>query len=94
MRTGAQNRYAPRVTPIGHVDAPQNAGMAIHQRLNRRLNGNAVLVFVNAAGDIYAVKDDSETAMQARPGQIVGTYTRRADPGDIAGDIEAWRAAA
>lgn len=86
-------RYA-RVQPIGSVAEAEQTGRAIHERLNRRLNGNAVLVFVDREGSVFAVNSQSDTADVVPAKQIVGTYTRRAPPLDIAGDIEAWRTAA
>jgi hypothetical protein len=82
-----------RVSPMGHVSDAEDAAAAIHRRLQLRLNDNRLCVFVS--GDhIFAAKEDSIVAQTASPFSIVGVYNRRATPVDIAGDIEAWRAAA
>jgi hypothetical protein len=82
-----------RVSPMGHITDAEDAAAAIFRRLQARLNGNTLCVFVD--GDhVFAAKEDSAVAQTASPFAIVGVYTRRATPVDIAEDIEAWRAAA
>lgn len=92
MREGPQ-RYARRgVKAIGSIDLPMSAAIAIHRRINGRLASNLRdLVFADESGSIYAVSDDSQAAVLTKPWEIIGTYTRTADPADIAADIEAWR---
>jgi DNA-binding LytR/AlgR family response regulator len=79
---------------VGTIDMPMSAGMAVARKLNSRLDNARVLVVFVIGDEVFAASPTSSNALAAQHHTIVGTYTRRAAPTDIADDIDAWRAAA